>query len=61
MAKENKPTMRRRKGWKGFVWGYPEWQRKVVDTGLWEEIDWTTGKRPKSETKDKMGKIIQKW
>jgi hypothetical protein len=61
MAKENKATLRRRKGWKGFVWTYPEWQKKVVEGGLWDAIDWTTGAKPKSETKDKMGRVIQKW
>lgn len=61
MAKENKAVLRRRKGWKGFVWGYPEWQKKVVETGLWDNMDWTNGKKPKEVTHDKMGKEIQKW
>jgi hypothetical protein len=38
MAKENKPTMRNRKGWKGYVWNYPDWQRKVVEGSLWDDI-----------------------
>jgi hypothetical protein len=61
MAKENKPTMRSRKGWKGYVWTYPDWQEKVVLGGLWDQMDWTNGKRPKEVTKDKMGREIQKW
>lgn len=61
MAKENRATLRRRKGWKGFVWTYPDWQKKVVEGGLWDSMDWTNGEKPKSETKDKMGKTIQKW
>lgn len=62
MAKENKPLMRNRKGWKGFVWLYPDWQRKVVLGGLWDAIKWEGGtKAPKSVEVDKMGKIIQKW
>lgn len=61
MAKENRPTLRNRKGWKGFVWTYPDWVKKVIDSGLWDEIDWTNGAKPKEETRDKMGKIIQKW
>jgi len=61
MAKENRPTLRNRKGWKGFVWNYPDWQRKVVEGKLWDQMDWTNGKQPKEETRDKMGKLIQKW
>jgi hypothetical protein len=50
------------KGWKGYVWNYPKWQEKVVLGGLWEKINWGGGtKKPKEETKDIHGKIIQKW
>lgn len=36
-------ALRRQKGWKGFVWGYPE-RRKVFDK-IWPTIDWN--KNPK--------------
>jgi len=58
MAKENRPLMRRQKGWIGFVRSY----KKYIEEGSYDEVDW--GKRtkePKSEERDKMGKIIQKW
>ena len=61
MAMENKPLMRNRKGWKGYVWTYKDWQEKVVLGGLWDQMDWNNGEKPKEETRDKMGKIIQKW
>jgi hypothetical protein len=53
--------LRRMKGWIGYVWNYPDWQEKVVLGGLWDNMDWTNGEKPKEEIKDKMGKIIQKW
>lgn len=61
MAKENRPLMRNRKGWKGYVWTYKDWQEKVVLGGLWDQMDWTNGEKPKEETRDVHGKIIQKW
>jgi hypothetical protein len=57
MAKENRPLLRRQKGWPGFVHGY----KKFIETVDWESIDWTNGEKPKEESRDKMGKIIQKW
>lgn len=53
--------LRKRKGWIGMCWGYRDYMKKVVYSGLWDKMDWTNGEKPKSETKDKMGKIIQKW
>ena len=58
MAKENKPLLRRQKGWPGFVHGY----KKFIETVDWDSIKWgERTKNPKSEEKDSMGKIIQKW
>ena len=58
MAKENKPLLRRQKGWPGFVRSY----KNYIENGFYDEVKW--GKRtkePKEETKDVMGKIIQRW
>jgi hypothetical protein len=59
MAKENRPLMRRQKGWIGFVRSY----KKYVEEGSYDDMDWNTGgtTKPKSVERDKMGKIIQKW
>ena len=35
---ENKPKLRNRKGWKGFVWGYNDFI-KVADK-IWHKINW---------------------
>ena len=58
MAKENRPLMRRQKGWIGYVRSY----KKYIEEGSYDNVTW--GKRtkePESEIRDKMGKIIQKW
>jgi hypothetical protein len=57
MAKENKPLMRRQKGWIGFVRHY----KNYIENGSYDDMDWSNGAKPKEETRDKMGKIIQKW
>jgi len=57
MAKENKATLRRRKGWYGFVHGYAEYVKNVD----WDSIKWDEESQCKEETRDAMGKIIQKW
>jgi hypothetical protein len=58
MAKANKPLMRRQKGWIGFVRSY----KKYVEEGNYDNINWGEGtSKPKSEERDVMGKIIQKW
>ena len=58
MAKENRPLLRRQKGWKGFVQSY----NNYVDNGSYDDMNWGKGtKPPKSVTYDKMGKEIQKW
>ena len=58
MAKENRPLMRRQKGWIGYC--------RLDHAKLneeWQKVDWTTGgtKKAKEVTKDAMGKEIQKW
>ena len=58
MAKENRPTLRGRKGWIGFVRDY----KKFTDTVDWDSIEWDKKKsKCKSVEKDSMGKEIQKW
>ena len=54
---DQKPILRRQKGWKGFVQSY----NKYVDEGSYDDIDWTKKAKPKSETKDIMGKTIIKF
>jgi len=56
--RDNKRGISKQKGWPGFVHGYAEYIRKAD----WDKITW--GKRtknPKEESRDKMGRIIQKW
>jgi len=58
MAKENKPLLRRQKGWPGFVRSY----KNYIENGHYDEVEW--GDRtlePKEVTVDKMGKKIYKW
>lgn len=57
MAKENRPTMRKQKGWIGYV------RSDYINNENHDKIDWTTGgtKKPKAVEKDIMGKEIQKW
>jgi len=58
MAKENRPLLRRTKGWKGFVRSY----NNYIKNGSYDNMKWGKGSQePKEITKDKMGKIIQKW
>ena len=58
MAKENKPLMRNRKGWVGFVRSY----RDYIKNGSYDDMKWGEGtKKPKSRTKDEMGKEIIKF
>ena len=58
MAKENKPMMRRTKGWKGFVRSY----NNYIENGAYDDMEWSKKTmEPKEVTRDKMGKIIMKW
>ena len=57
MAKENRPTLRNRKGWIGFVRDYNKW----LKSDGYEKVEWDKESRCKSVTKDVMGKEIQKW
>lgn len=41
-AKRN--PMYRRKGWKGFVWGYKDWIKATEEEGRWDAINWNTKK-----------------
>ncbi len=52
-------TLRRQKGWKGFVHGYPE-RRRIFDK-VWPEINWNTDPEKsgaKKIEKDGKGKTI---
>ena len=57
MAKENKAQLRRRKGWIGFVHGYADYVKNVD----WDSIKWDKKTKAKEETRDSMGRLIQKW
>ena len=58
MAKENRPLLRRQKGWFGFVHSY----NNYIENGSYDSVKWGKGtKKPKEVTKDKMGKVIYKW
>ena len=58
MAEENKPILRRQKGWRGYVQSY----NNYITNGSYDDMDWGKGtKDPKRVTKDAMGKEIQKW
>lgn len=55
-------TLRRQKGWKGFVHGYPE-RRKVFDK-VWHTIDWNENPEDcgaKSVESNGKGKTIYKF
>ena len=53
-----RPLMRRQKGWIGFVRSY----KKYINSGGYENVEWGEGSlKPKSVSKDVMGKEIQKW
>ena len=56
--KPNQLTLRNQKGWIGYCRMDHVNMRK-----RWKEVDWTTGGtiKPKSETKNEMGVITQKW
>ena len=34
------PGLRRRKGWKGFVWGYKDWIKAAEEEGRWDAVSW---------------------
>jgi hypothetical protein len=53
---DNKRSWSMRKGWIGYV--RADWDAIRKN---WDDVDWTTGPKPKEEKKDEMGKIIQKW
>lgn len=58
MAQENKPLMRRQKGWIGFVRSY----KNYIENGTYDQVKWGTGtKAPASVEVDKMGKKIYKF
>ncbi len=58
MAKENRPLLRRQKGWTGYVRSY----RNYIENGSYDMMKWGEGtSKPKSVEVTPMGKIIQKW
>jgi hypothetical protein len=38
--RNQKPLLRGRKGWKGFVHGYGDWLKATEDEGRWDAVDW---------------------
>ena len=55
---DNKPLMRRQKGWIGFVRNY----KKYINSGGYEKVKWGAGTlKPKEVVKTPMGKEIQRW
>ena len=57
MAKENRPMMRRTKGWIGYVRSFNEY----CDNGNYDDIDWSDKPETKSVVTDHMGKKIYKF
>lgn len=44
--RSQRPVLRNRKGWKGFVWGYKDWVKATTDEGRWDLVNWgENGKR----------------
>lgn len=58
-----KATLRRRKGWKGFVWGYADWLRATEDEGRWDIVDWgKDGEESGAKSVEKVGnKTVYKY
>jgi hypothetical protein len=40
LHKENRLSLYKRKGWKGFVHGYQDWIRATEDEGRWDAVEW---------------------
>ena len=38
--RNQRPLLRRRKGWKGFVHGYNQWLKATEDEGRWDAVNW---------------------
>jgi hypothetical protein len=55
VAKDNKPILRNLKGWKGYVWNYKNMVEKFDE--VWDDIEWGTGTKPKSEEKVTKGAV----
>ena len=39
LHKDNRLALSRRKGWKGFVWGYNQWV-SACEAGRWDAVNW---------------------
>ena len=57
-----RPMLRGRKGWKGFVWGYPKWV-KACEEGRWDAVEWgKDGDKSGAKSIEKVGnKTIYKY
>ena len=54
-----RPKLRNRKGWKGFVWGYKDWVRATTDEGRWDAIEWgEDGEKSGSKSVSRSGNKI---
>jgi hypothetical protein len=39
LHKDQRLSLYKRKGWKGFVWGYKDWV-KACEAGAWDNVAW---------------------
>jgi len=58
-----RPILRNRKGWKGFVWGYKDWIHATEDEGRWDTVKWgQDGKLSGAKKVERVGtKLIYKY
>jgi len=58
-----RPHLRNRKGWKGFVWGYKDWIKATEDEGRWDLVSWgENGKKSGAKSVEKVGnKTVYRW
>lgn len=61
--RSQRPTLRNRKGWKGFVWGYHDWVKATTDEGRWDLVSWgKSGEKSGAKSVEKIGnKTVYKY
>jgi hypothetical protein len=40
LHKDQRLSLYKRKGWKGFVWGYKDWVKACEEEGRWDAVAW---------------------
>ena len=40
LHKDQRLSLYKRKGWKGFVWGYKDWIKATEEDGRWDAVEW---------------------